>query len=129
MKQLDNYGQDWVPFVFCKQQAFLALAQYQQSLVCKSKKDTGEELARLTVINAFSEKIPSPAFANGLIFMQYANKIIQEAMQVLAAAKNDNDFIYHKRIPDTLPVIEKAPLAKPETMNSPRSKSFKGENK
>lgn len=47
------WDKDWMPIVNGKHQAFLALAQYHQSLVCKDNKDIGEELARLTVISGF----------------------------------------------------------------------------
>ncbi len=43
-------------------------------------------------------------------------------------AKKDNDFIYHERIPDikTLPVIQKAAVAKALPVNNPMGPKFKG---
>ncbi len=46
-------------------------------------------------------------------------------------AKKDNDFIYHERIPDikSLPVIQKAAVAKALPVNNPIGPKFKGTNR
>lgn len=43
------WDKDWIPTVAGKQAAYHALAEYYQSLVCKSNKQIGEEIARLEV--------------------------------------------------------------------------------
>ena len=43
------FYKDWLPLVAGKQAAYHGLAEYHQSLVAKSQKNVGEELARLTV--------------------------------------------------------------------------------
>ena len=49
-------------------------------------------------------------------------------LRALEAAKKDNDFIYHDKVPDTksLPAIGKAPVAKPIFPSSPLSSNFVG---
>lgn len=49
-------------------------------------------------------------------------------MQELTEAKNDNDFIYHERIPDVkhLEPISKAAIAKPAPVSAKLSAKFKG---
>lgn len=45
------WDKEWIPIVTGKQAAYHALSEYYQSLVCKSRKLIGEEIARLEVIN------------------------------------------------------------------------------
>ncbi|KAK6631602.1 hypothetical protein RUM44_006131 [Polyplax serrata] len=103
------WEKDWIPIVTGKQAAYHALAEYFQSLVCKSKKLIGEEIARL---EHASELIKAAQSRSGKaqLFHDYSVKIEKN----LAEAKKDNDFIYHERIPDvkSLPPIGKALLAK-----------------
>ncbi|KAG8178903.1 hypothetical protein JTE90_017602 [Oedothorax gibbosus] len=104
------WEKEWVPNVAGKQVGFSALAEYYQSLVCKSKKDVGEEIARLqkalSLIKGAEAKGPLPDE-----FKDYIPRITHNHDE----AKKDNDFIYHARVPDTksLPPIGVAPLAKP----------------
>lgn len=44
------WDKEWIPVVSGKQAGYHALAEYYQSLVCKSRKLIGEEIARLDVI-------------------------------------------------------------------------------
>ncbi|GIY93121.1 programmed cell death 6-interacting protein [Caerostris extrusa] len=104
------WDREWVPLVASKQAGFLALAEYYQSLVCKSKKEIGEEIARLqkaieAMKTAESKGILTPDFKD------YLPRITHNFDEV----KKDNDFIYHARIPDakSLPPLGKAALAKP----------------
>lgn len=132
-----------MPTINGKHQAFLALAQYHQSLVCKENKDIGEELARLTVnlTNFWLWFLfICVGFKSASQTMQHAQQLLTSAHQSLLksettaiqksfeSAKKDNDFIYHERIPDlkTVPAIQKAALAKPQPVASPMSRSFKG---
>lgn len=43
------WDKEWIPIVSGKQAALNALAEYYQSLVCKSNKLIGEEITRLQV--------------------------------------------------------------------------------
>lgn len=104
------WERDWVSIVAGKQAGFLALSEYYQSLVCKSKKDVGEEIARLQkameVMKAADAKAILPSD-----FKDYLARITHNYEE----AKKDNDFIYHARVPDikSLSPIGKAALAKP----------------
>ncbi|XP_054710017.1 programmed cell death 6-interacting protein-like [Uloborus diversus] len=104
------WEKDWITVVSGKQAGFQALAEYYQSLVCKSKKDFGEEIARLQKASDLMKTAESKNILN-LDFKDYLAKINHNYEE----AKKDNDFIYHARIPDakSLPPIGKAPLAKP----------------
>uniref|UniRef100_A0A069DX83 Putative programmed cell death protein n=1 Tax=Panstrongylus megistus TaxID=65343 RepID=A0A069DX83_9HEMI len=114
MLQKDSVRQiidkNWIPLVAGKQAAFIGLAQYFQSIVCKGNKEIGEEIARLqTAIELLKSGQQRSSRTN--LFQDYVTK----AERALADANKDNDFIYHDRIPDSkhLPVIQKAALAKP----------------
>ncbi|KRX27433.1 Apoptosis-linked interacting protein [Trichinella nelsoni] len=98
---------------------FQALAQYYQSLLAKEAKEIGEELARLQ-------------YADELMVMAqeklgpYANLLQTEAdliHKAYLAAKKDNDFIYHERIPNikAVPPIGKLAIAKITPLSHPLS--------
>lgn len=116
------WDKDWIPTVAGKQAAYHALAEYYQSLVCKSSKQIGEEIARL---EHASELIKAAQSRSGKtqFFADYATKIERN----LTDAKKDNDFIYHERIPDAknLPPLGKALLAKQLPMPEKFSANFK----
>lgn len=104
------WDKDWLPLVAGKQAGFHALSEYYQSLVCKVKKEVGEEIARLQRASELMKAAESRA---GLTFSMkdYVNKINLN----LEEAKKDNDFIYHARVPDVrqLTPIDRAALTKP----------------
>ncbi|PRD26081.1 UNVERIFIED_CONTAM: Pdcd6ip [Trichonephila clavipes] len=104
------WERDWVSTVASKQAGFLALAEYYQSLVCKAKKEVGEEIARLQKATEAMKTAESKGILTSE-FKDYLPKITHNFEEV----KKDNDFIYHARIPDakSLEPIGKAALAKP----------------
>ncbi|OWA53599.1 Programmed cell death 6-interacting protein [Hypsibius exemplaris] len=116
MKQMqrDNirmcWEKDWISIIACKQAGYHAIAEYYQSLVHKANKEIGEELARLKnaseLMATARKRFDTPSFP-----FKYAETIIQRDE---AAARKDNDFIYHARIPDvqSLQPIGRASLAK-----------------
>ncbi|XP_013793109.1 programmed cell death 6-interacting protein-like [Limulus polyphemus] len=119
LKQL--WDKEWVSNVAGKQAAFHAISEYHQALVCRGKKEVGEELARLQHAN----ELMKAAETRGNItfsFGDYAGKISRAYQET----KKDNDFIYHARIPDvkSLPPIGKAALAKPTPMPEKLSSKF-----
>ncbi|KRZ98118.1 Apoptosis-linked interacting protein [Trichinella sp. T8] len=96
---------------------FQALAQYYQSLLAKEAKEIGEELARLQ-------------YADELMVMAqeklgpYANLLQTDLIhKAYLAAKKDNDFIYHERIPNikAVPPIGKLAIAKITPLSHPLS--------
>ncbi|XP_077996872.1 programmed cell death 6-interacting protein-like [Glandiceps talaboti] len=96
-------------------------AEFQQSLVCKTAKNFGEELARL---QHASELVEAAHNRGGMSinFKDTAAKIKRNYDD----AKKDNDFIYHEKIPnrDRLQAIGKAPIAKALPLGSPMSAKF-----
>ncbi|XP_015928484.1 programmed cell death 6-interacting protein [Parasteatoda tepidariorum] len=104
------FEKECLSMVAGKQAGFLALSEYYQSLVCKSKKDVGEEIARLQRALDLVRQAEAKAILTS-DFKDYIPKITHNYEE----AKKDNDFIYHARIPDikSLPPIGKAALAKP----------------
>lgn len=70
------------------------------------------------MFKAAQQRSSKPTF-----FQEHLNK----ATRNLAEAKQDNDFIYHERIPDlkSLEPVGRAPLAKIQPLNHPLSKDFK----
>jgi programmed cell death 6-interacting protein len=49
--------------------------------------------------------------------------------QAYDKAKKENDYVYHEKVPDykTLPIIERAPLAKATPIKFPLSEDFRGQ--
>lgn len=113
------WDKEWVPLIAGKQAGYRAMAEFYQSLVCKSKKQVGEEIARLEYAVELFKAAQNRSNKSNL-FQDYANK----AQRNLNDVKKDNDFIYHERVPDvkSLEAIGKAPVAKllplPETFSS-----------
>lgn len=103
------WDKDWIPLITGKQLGYRGLAEYYQSMVCKSCKKVGEEITRLEyAVEMFKQ---AQIKSNRLTFYQdYSSR----AMKNLTEAKKDNDFIYHERVPDiqSLPAIDRATIAK-----------------
>ncbi|XP_055343943.1 programmed cell death 6-interacting protein-like [Paramacrobiotus metropolitanus] len=116
------WEKDWLNIIACKQAGYHAIAEYYQALVHKANKEVGEEVARLKqaleLIQYARKKYDTPAFP-----FKYAETIIQRDYD---AARKDNDFIYHARVPDmkSLQPIGRAPLAKPILPSFPLSDKF-----
>ncbi|XP_076336080.1 programmed cell death 6-interacting protein-like isoform X2 [Tachypleus tridentatus] len=115
------WEKDWILNVAGKQAAFHAIAEYHQALVCKSKKEVGEEVARL---QHASELMKAAETRGGTTFnfSDYVGRINHSYQE----AKKDNDFIYHARVPDlkSLQPIGKAALAKPTPFPEKLSSNF-----
>ncbi|KAK2582526.1 hypothetical protein KPH14_004820 [Odynerus spinipes] len=116
------WDKEWVPLIAGKQAGYRAMAEFYQSLVCKSNKCIGEEIARLEhavkLFGAAQQRSNKPS-----LFQDYANR----AQRNLTEVKKDNDFIYHERIPDfkSLGPIGKANVAKLLPLPEKFSSNFK----
>lgn len=116
------WDKEWVPLIAGKQAGYRAMSEYYQSLVCKSNKSIGEEIARaehaVELFKAAQQRSNKPN-----LFQDYANK----AQRNLTEVKKDNDFIYHERIPDikNLEAIGKANVAKMLPLSETMSSNFK----
>lgn len=116
------WDKEWIPVIAGKQAAFHALTQLYQSLVCRSNKAVGEEIARLqNAVELFKAAQSRSGKPN--LFEEYASR----AQRNLAESKKDNDFIYNEMIPDvkTLAAPGKALLAKPTTLQATLSSNQK----
>uniref|UniRef100_A0A1Y1LGS8 BRO1 domain-containing protein n=1 Tax=Photinus pyralis TaxID=7054 RepID=A0A1Y1LGS8_PHOPY len=119
LKQL--WDRDWIATIAGKQAGYHAIAEYYQSLVCKSNKIIGEQITRLeSAMELF--KAAQTRSGKAAMFQDFANK----AQRNLNEAKKDNDFIYHERIPDikSVAAIGKAQLAKIVPLGYPLSQNF-----
>uniref|UniRef100_A0A2H1VQU3 SFRICE_019685 n=1 Tax=Spodoptera frugiperda TaxID=7108 RepID=A0A2H1VQU3_SPOFR len=103
------WDRDWLQVMASKQAAFRGLTQLYQSQVCHANKAVGEEIARLQLAEEQLRQATQRAPA-GLLADQLAR-----AARLLAAARKDNDFIYHERVPEpgALEPVARAAIAKP----------------
>lgn len=87
-----------------KQMMFRGLAQLFQAAVCRANKSVGEEIARLQAAEELLKGSRAAAAA------EHATR----AARQLAAARKDNDFIYHERVPERaqLEPVARAAIAK-----------------
>ncbi|XP_012281249.1 programmed cell death 6-interacting protein isoform X2 [Orussus abietinus] len=116
------WDKEWVPLIAGKQAGYRAMAEFYQSLVCKSTKAIGDEIARLEhAVELF--KAAQQRSNKSDLFQDYANR----AQRNLVEVKKDNDFIYHQRIPDikSLDPIGKASVAKLLPLPERFSSNFK----
>ncbi|XP_068157558.1 programmed cell death 6-interacting protein [Drosophila tropicalis] len=116
------WEKEWIPTVAGKQAGFHALTQLYQSLVCRSAKKIGEEIARLrNAIDLF--KAAQSRGGNET----YLDEYFSRAKRNLAESTKDNEFIYNEMIPElsTLASPGKAQLAKPLPIPVPLASNFK----
>ncbi|XP_004377392.1 programmed cell death 6-interacting protein isoform X2 [Trichechus manatus latirostris] len=117
----DTLPKEVFPVLAAKHCIMQANAEYHQSLLAKQQKKFGEEIARLqhaaelikTVASRYDEYVNVKDFSD-------------KVSRALTAAKKDNDFIYHDRVPDLkdLDPIGKATLVKSTPINIPISQKF-----
>lgn len=117
------WDKDWSAIVSGKNLAYQALAQYHQSEVCGEARQIGEQLSRLAESLKLFDTAQKylPRDITGIW------DIYPSVSKAHAAAKKDNDFIYHEKVSDfrTLPTLPKAVLAKPTPMQTPMTPSFR----
>ncbi|ESO86831.1 hypothetical protein LOTGIDRAFT_207048 [Lottia gigantea] len=117
----DLWPRDWLSTVVMKQAAFHGLAEYYQSQVAANGKNYGEQIARLQ----HAQELLNASQTRGGMTFSFQNDV-SRVKRALDAAKKDNDFIYHEKIPEVknLPQIGKAVIAKPLFPPAPFSKNF-----
>ncbi|XP_067837271.1 programmed cell death 6-interacting protein isoform X3 [Heptranchias perlo] len=115
------YFQEVLPVLAAKHCMMQANAEYHQSILAKQQKKFGEEIARLQHASDLVKTVASR-------YDEYINvkDLSDKISRALTAAKKDNDFIYHDRVPDLkdLETIGKATLVKPTPVNVPMSQKF-----
>ncbi|KJH50646.1 BRO1-like domain protein [Dictyocaulus viviparus] len=112
---------EWVQIVSGKTLGFQAIAQFHQAEVNEEERSMGEELSRLGEALRLSETAAKYLPAGCL------SEQLTSIAKMYAAAKKDNDFIYHERIVDfrSLPALPRAALVKALPVVYPLSPRFK----
>ncbi|XP_040820436.1 programmed cell death 6-interacting protein isoform X1 [Ochotona curzoniae] len=115
------YFQEVFPVLAAKHCIMQANAEYHQSILAKQQKKFGEEIARLQHAAELIKTVAS-RYDEYVSVKDFSDKI----NRALTAAKKDNDFIYHDRVPDLkdLDPIGKATLVKPTPVSVPISQKF-----
>ncbi|XP_077153126.1 programmed cell death 6-interacting protein [Ranitomeya variabilis] len=109
------------PVLAAKHCLMQAHADYHQSVLAKQQKKFGEEISRLQHAADLVKTVTS-RYDEYITVKDLSDKI----QRALTAAKKDNDFIYHDRVPDLkdLDPIGKAPLVKPTPVSVPMSQKY-----
>lgn len=110
-----------LPVLAAKHCIMQANAELHQSVLAKQKKRFGEEIARLQHAAELVKTVAS-RYDEYVSVKDLTDKINRS----LTAAKKDNDFIYHDRVPEVkdLEQIGKAALVKPTAITPPLSQKF-----
>ncbi|XP_029445481.1 programmed cell death 6-interacting protein isoform X2 [Rhinatrema bivittatum] len=117
----DTLPKEVFPVLAAKHCIMQAHAEYHQSALAKQQKKFGEEIGRLQHAADLVKTVASR-------YDEYINvkDLSDKINRALTAAKKDNDFIYHDRVPDAkdLDPIGKATLVKSTPINIPLSQKF-----
>uniref|UniRef100_A0AAQ4R9S7 Programmed cell death 6-interacting protein n=1 Tax=Gasterosteus aculeatus aculeatus TaxID=481459 RepID=A0AAQ4R9S7_GASAC len=117
----DNLPKEVLSVLAAKHTIMQANAELHQSVVSKQKKHFGEEIARLQRSAELVKTV-----ASGYDEYVSVKDLSEKINRALTAAKKDNDFIYHDRVPEVkdLEQIGKAALVKATTITPPLSQKF-----
>ncbi|XP_044027626.1 programmed cell death 6-interacting protein isoform X3 [Siniperca chuatsi] len=117
----DNLPKEVLPVLAAKHCIMQANAELHQSILAKQKKRFGEEIARLQHAAELVKTVASR-------YDEYVSvkDLTDKINRALTAAKKDNDFIYHDRVPEVkdLEHIGKAALVKATSITPPLSQKF-----
>ncbi|XP_029022512.1 programmed cell death 6-interacting protein isoform X2 [Betta splendens] len=117
----DNLPKEVLPVLAAKHCIMQANAELHQSMLAKQKKRFGEEIARLQHAAELVKTVASR-------YDEYVSvkDLTDKINRALTAAKKDNDFIYHDRVPEVkdLESIGKAALVKATAITPPLSQKF-----
>ncbi|ETE60425.1 Programmed cell death 6-interacting protein [Ophiophagus hannah] len=117
----DTLPKEVFPLLAAKHCIMQAHAEYHQSVLAKQQKKFGEEIARLQHAADLVKTVTSR-------YDEYINvkDLSDKINRALTAAKKDNDFIYHDRVPDLkdLEPIGKVSLVKATPITIPLSQKF-----
>ncbi|MEQ2171060.1 hypothetical protein GOODEAATRI_006811 [Goodea atripinnis] len=115
------YFQEVLPVLAAKHCILQANAELHQSILAKQKKRFGEEIARLQHAAELVKTVASR-------YDEYVSvkDLTDKINRALTAAKKDNDFIYHDRVPEVkdLEHIGKAALVKATAIAPPLSQKY-----
>uniref|UniRef100_A0A672RN19 Programmed cell death 6-interacting protein-like n=1 Tax=Sinocyclocheilus grahami TaxID=75366 RepID=A0A672RN19_SINGR len=117
----ENLPKEVLPVLAAKHCMMQATAELHQSALAHQKKKFGEEIARLQHATELVKTATSR-------YDEYVNvkDLSDKISRALTAAKKDNDFIYHDRVPEVkdLEHIGKASLVKATAIQTPLSQKF-----
>ncbi|XP_075437693.1 programmed cell death 6-interacting protein [Ascaphus truei] len=117
----DTLPKEVFPVLAAKHCIMQAHAEYHQSILAKQQKKFGEEIGRLQHATDLVKTVASR-------YDEYVNvkDLADKISRALTAAKKDNDFIYHDRVPDLtdLDPVGKASLVKPTPITVPLSQKY-----
>ncbi|XP_054462447.1 programmed cell death 6-interacting protein isoform X1 [Anoplopoma fimbria] len=115
------YFQEVLSVLAAKHTIMQANAELHQSVMSKQKKRFGEEIARLQRSAELVKTV-----ASGYDEYVSVKDLSEKINRALVAAKKDNDFIYHDRVPEVkdLEQIGKAVLVKSTPITAPLSQKF-----
>ncbi|XP_036411339.1 programmed cell death 6-interacting protein isoform X2 [Megalops cyprinoides] len=117
----ENLPKEVLPVLAAKHCIMQANAEFHQSTLAKQQKKFGEEIARLQHATELVKTVASR-------YDEYVNvkDLSDKISRALTAAKKDNDFIYHDRVPEVkdLDHIGKAALVKATAVQVPMSQKF-----
>ncbi|XP_070583609.1 programmed cell death 6-interacting protein isoform X2 [Erythrolamprus reginae] len=117
----DTLPKEVFPLLAAKHCIMQAHAEYHQSVLAKQQKKFGEEITRLQHAADLVKTVTSR-------YDEYINvkDLSDKINRALIAAKKDNDFIYHDRVPDLkdLEPIGKVSLVKATPVTFPLSQKF-----
>ncbi|KAJ8273020.1 hypothetical protein GJAV_G00096480 [Gymnothorax javanicus] len=115
------YFHEVLPVLAAKHCIMQANAEHHQSTLAKQQKKFGEEISRLQHATELVKTVASR-------YDEYVNvkDLSDKISRALTAAKKDNDFIYHDRVPEVkdLEHIGKAALVKATPVQVPMSQKF-----
>ncbi|KAM6449715.1 programmed cell death 6-interacting protein isoform 2-T2 [Liasis olivaceus] len=117
----DTLPKEVFPLLAAKHCIMQAHAEYHQSVLAKQQKKFGEEISRLQHAADLVKTVTS-RYDEYISVKDLSDKI----NRALTAAKKDNDFIYHDRVPDLkdLEPIGKVSLVKATPVTIPLSQKF-----
>ncbi|KAM8966536.1 programmed cell death 6-interacting protein isoform 3-T3 [Pelodytes ibericus] len=117
----DTLPKEVIPVLAAKHCIMQAHAEYHQSVLAKQQKKFGEEIGRLQHASELVKTVASR-------YDEYVNvkDLADKIHRALTAAKKDNDFIYHDRVPDLkdLDPVGKAALVKSTPIVVPLSQKY-----
>ncbi|XP_063308033.1 programmed cell death 6-interacting protein isoform X2 [Pelobates fuscus] len=117
----DTLPKEVIPVLAAKHCIMQAHAEYHQSVLAKQQKKFGEEIGRLQHASDLVKTVASR-------YDEYVNvkDLADKVNRALTAAKKDNDFIYHDKVPDLkeLEAIGKASIVKPTPVVIPLSQKY-----
>ncbi|XP_076157526.1 programmed cell death 6-interacting protein isoform X2 [Alosa pseudoharengus] len=117
----ENLPKEVLPVLAAKHCMMQATAELHQAALANQKKRFGEEIARLQHATELVKTVASR-------YDEYVNvkDLSERVNRALTAAKKDNDFIYHDRVPELkdLEHIGKATLVKATAIQNPLSQKF-----